>query len=206
MNSQRDDSSVTQWLDGLKAGDSEAIRSIVDRYLDRVARLVERRLPSNVRRVTDGEDVALSTLESVVRRAGEGQFGKLECRDDLWRLLVAVGLRKAARQCVRESAQKRGGGAICGEADAAGKRGGSLDYFASSQLTPDKLAEEHECADRILEFLNGLDPTLSHVAIAKCQGMSHERIADLLDVSTRTVERKLRRLEEKAIDWVERDE
>ncbi len=88
--------SVTRWLHGVKAGDSADIARLWDRYFQRLVRLAGAKLPGHCRRAFDEEDVALSAFQSFCDRAGRGQFPQLSGRDDLWRLLATLTVRKAA--------------------------------------------------------------------------------------------------------------
>ena len=90
-----DDDSVSRWLDGLKAGDDEAIQRLWDQYFQRLARLAGKKLPGHARRGFDEEDVALSAFKSFCARVGKGQFPQLSDQDDLWRLLAVITARKA---------------------------------------------------------------------------------------------------------------
>ena len=78
--------SVTQWLHGIKAGDSADIQRLWNRYFERLVRLAGAKLPGHCRRAFDEEDVAISAFQSFCDRAGQGQFPQLNGRDDLWRL------------------------------------------------------------------------------------------------------------------------
>ena len=87
--------SVTLWLAGIKAGDNSDIQRLWDRYFQQLVRLASSRLPRHARRVVDGEDIAISAFRSFCDRAGKGQFPDLADRDQLWRVLFAITVRKA---------------------------------------------------------------------------------------------------------------
>jgi DNA-directed RNA polymerase specialized sigma24 family protein len=199
------DESVTQWLDGVKSGDDEAIGKFVERYYDLIVRLVQQRLPPVARRGGDGEDVALSALDSFLVRARDGEFQQLQSRDDLWKILVTISKRKAAKHILRETAQKRGGGKVRGESvflqpDGSAKTG--LDQFYDDRQSSVEQAHWMDCAQHILVFLESLkDDALRDIALWKSHGMTDEQIARQLDCSTKTVERKRKRLREMADKW-----
>ena len=93
------------------------------RYFQRLVRLAGARLPAHCRRSFDEEDVALSAFQSFCERAGRGQFPQLDDRDDLWRLLATITVRKALDTMRHQTRQKRGGGCVLGEsALLAGRR------------------------------------------------------------------------------------
>src|SRR5258708_5465897 len=100
--------SVTRWLDRLKAGDPVAAQSLWERYFRRLVGLARKRLRNDRPRVADEEDVALSAFDNLCRGAKQGRFPRLDDRDDLWRVLVALTVRKASKVVRDEGRQKRG--------------------------------------------------------------------------------------------------
>jgi hypothetical protein len=91
------DDSVVAWVKGLKQGDASAVQEIWECYFRRLVLVACRILQATPTGAADEEDVALSAFRSFYRRAREGQFPRLEDRDDLWRLLVTITARKAVR-------------------------------------------------------------------------------------------------------------
>lgn len=185
--------SVTRLLPGVQAGDEQAIEELWKRYFHRLVALGRDRLGRRLRRFADGEDVALSAFASFCQRAREAGFPNVKDRDDLWKLLAVITLRKAFDLASSQLTQKRGAGLLVGEsalerAAAAGQPAG-LDAFLSREPTPEFLAETLEQCERLLAALS--HPTLRKVAIWKLEGYSNEEIALELACSTRTVERKL---------------
>jgi RNA polymerase sigma factor (sigma-70 family) len=186
------ENSVTMWIDGIKAGDGTDIQRLWDRYFERLVRLASSRLPAHSRRSFDEEDVALSAFESFCDRAFRGQYPQLSGRDDLWRLLGTITVRKAIDTMRRQNRQKRGGGGVLGESallateDAGGV---GLAEILSREPTPEQAAQ---FADDYYRFLARLEePTLRAVALRRLEGHSAREIAQALHVSTKTVERKL---------------
>jgi hypothetical protein len=105
-----DSGSVTQWLGALRGGDLQAAQPLWERYFARLVRLAQARLRARPwpRAVEDEEDAALSAFDSFCRAATQGRFPRLDDRDDLWRLLVALTERKLTDQVRRARRQKRG--------------------------------------------------------------------------------------------------
>jgi len=182
--------SVTYWLDGLKAGDNDPIQQLWDRYFQCLVRLAGTRLPDHARRAIDEEDVALSAFQSFCDRARKGQFPELANRDDLWRVLFAITVRKAIGAVRHQTRKKRGGGHVLGES-ALGhdEQAASLARFLSREPTPDDAAELADQLDTLFARLN--DETLRVIAFQKLQGLTSEGIARSLEISARTVDRKL---------------
>jgi DNA-directed RNA polymerase specialized sigma24 family protein len=184
--------SVTLWIDGIKAGDGSDIERLWDRYFERLVRLAAARLPAHSRRSFDEEDVALSAFQSFCDRAGRGQFPQLSDRDDLWRLLATITVRKALDTIRQQSRQKRGGGQVLGESAllvGAGTEGDGLAEVLSREPTPDEVAGFAEDYHRFLARLQ--EPPLRTIALRRLEGQTTREIARALDVSTKTVERKL---------------
>jgi RNA polymerase sigma factor (sigma-70 family) len=184
--------SVTIWIDGIKAGDGSDIERLWDRYFERLVRLAAARLPAHSRRSFDEEDVALSAFQSFCDRAGRGQFPQLSDRDDLWRLLATITVRKAIDTIRQQSRQKRGGGQVLGESAllvGAGTEGEGLAEVLSREPTPDEVAGFAENYHRFLARLQ--EPPLRTIALRRLEGQTTREIARALDVSTKTVERKL---------------
>jgi RNA polymerase sigma factor (sigma-70 family) len=186
------ENSVTIWIDGVKAGDGADISRLWDRYFERLVRLAGARLPAHCRRSFDEEDVALSAFQSFCERAGRGQFARLNDRDDLWRLLATITVRKALDTMRRQTRQKRGGGQVLGESALLGGGGDDGEGVAAilgREPTPEEVAR---FADDYARFLDRLtDPTLRAVALRRLEGQSTQEIARAMDVSTKTVDRKL---------------
>jgi len=199
-----DEEPITVWLGGLKDGDQLDVEKIVSRYYQQVVNLVRNRLPSAVRRFADEEDVAVSALNSFVARAQAGQFAKLENRDDLWKVLVTISLRKASKYIKRETAQKRGGRNVRGESAFAGAVGRGLDQVADEAASQDEDIDSKECAEKILEFLDSLDDkALRFIVLCKSEGLTDASIAEQLNCSTKTVQRKMQRLREEVRKWAQ---
>ena len=185
--------SVTRWVGDLRAGDlDEAARQLWGRYFDRLARLARPKLRDAPRGPADEEDVALSAFESFCAGAAAGEFPQLGGRDDLWRLLVTITARKAANQRLHEQRQRRGGGRVLREAALDGadaEAGQALEQVLGAEPTPEFAAlVAEECRVR----LDGLrDETLRQVALLRMEGYRNEEIAARLEISLRSVERKL---------------
>ena len=191
------DDSVSQWLDGLKAGEESDIQRLWDRYFHRLVQLAGARLPGHARRVFDEEDVALSAFHSFCDRAGQGQFPELTDRDDLWRLLATITSRKSISVLRHQNRAKRGGGQVLGESALMGgdnSPGDGIAGFLSREPTPEDAARFADDCARLFHQLD--DDTLMLIASRKLEGHDSAEIASDLGVSARTVDRKLRLIRE----------
>ncbi len=157
----RNGDSVTHWLDGIKAGRDDEIQQLWDRYFQRLVRLAGTRLPGHARRAIDEEDVALSAFQSFCDRARKGQFPELANRDDLWRVLFAITVRKAVGAVRHQTRKKRGGGQVLGESALGGDertQDAGLARFLSREPTPDDAAEFADQLDTLFEQAERRDP------------------------------------------------
>ncbi len=122
----------------------------------------------------------------------KGQFPELANRDELWRVLFSITVRKAIGAVRHETRKKRGGGHVLGESAMGHDQQtqvASLARFLSREPTPDDAAELADQLDTLFARLN--DETLRVIAIQKLHGLTSEEIARSLGISTRTVDRKL---------------
>jgi DNA-directed RNA polymerase specialized sigma24 family protein len=190
-----DSGSVTHWIGALRGGDLEAAQPLWERYFARLVRLAQARLRAKPgpRAPEDEEDAALSAFDSFCRAATQGRFPRLDDRDDLWRLLVALTERKVADQMRRARRLKRGGRRVRAEGDLAASGSndadGGLGGIAGPDPTPAVAAELAEEYRRLLEVLGDRD--LRRIAVWKLEGHTVDEIAAQLGCARRTVARRL---------------
>lgn len=184
--------SVTRWIGDLKDGQDAATQKIWERYFDRLVRVASRQLGAAPRRIADEEDVAVSVFDSLCKGAAAGRFDKLKDRDDLWRLLTAISGMKAVDQIRRQTAKKRGGDKLRGESIVAGVNNplGGFDQLVHGEPTPEFLAVMDEQQREMFRILP--DENQRSVARLRFEGYANEEIAEKLDISLRSVERKLK--------------
>jgi len=176
----------------LAAGDADAAQRLWQRYFAQLVELAARKLPPPVRRVVDGEDVALSAIDSFCKGVERGRFPRLNDRDDLWRLLVVITARKAADATQHARRQRRGGGRVRGDS-ALGlperDDGPGWEQVVGAEPTPEFSCQVREELDQRLAALG--DPVLKEIALSKLDGHTTDEIARRLNVVPRTIERKL---------------
>ena len=191
--------SVTGWIDALKLGDDAAAAALWKRYFDDLVRLARRRLRTISRAVTDEEDIAPSAFHSLCDGVTAGRFEQLGGRDDLWRLLVTITLRKAYGQIRHQRSQKRGGGRVWAEADLVSEdRSEVLATAQGPGAPPDVLALMAEEYRLLMARL--ADKTLTQVALMRMEGYTGDQIAERLGCNRRTVTRKLDLIRK---NWIE---
>jgi DNA-directed RNA polymerase specialized sigma24 family protein len=179
--------SITRLIGHLKNGNRETSQQLWEVYFGRLVRLAHGRLRGAARSGADAEDVVVSVFDSFFRRAEQGQFPQLEDRDDLWKLLFVLTVRKAINHIDHERRLSRGGGHIRSLNDLDGLDARELTCIEAS---PELAAQMTEECQNLLDQLG--DPTLRAVAIWKMEGYTNREIANKLDCVEKTVERKLR--------------
>src|SRR5262249_29554864 len=177
--------SVTTWISLLKAGNAEAASWLWAQYFTRLVELARDRLRGLPRRASDEEDVALSAFHSFWQALGEGRYARLDNRDDLWQLLVMHTARKAVDERRFQQRKKRGGATPGLQGEAADV---ALQTIIGQEPDPQFAALVVEEYQRLLA---ALDEDLRLVALRQMEGYTNEEIAAQLEVSLRTVERKL---------------
>ena len=115
-----DESDITRWLERVEQGDSEAEQVLWDHYFMKLVWIARQNLLGAVRRTVDEEDVALSAMNSFYRGGREGRFDQLKDRDELWKLLLTITIRKAGLARRTFGRQKRGGGQVRGRISVCG--------------------------------------------------------------------------------------
>jgi RNA polymerase sigma factor (sigma-70 family) len=199
--------SVTKLIDQLRSEDravrDDAARRVWERYVPALLELARHRLDHRLRHREDEEDLVQNVYASFCLRQERGGF-ELAGRDELWRLLVTITLRKArnaarrnrrqARDYRRERIAQEDGSADSSAEDWA------LELMDGSEPTPAEAAVLSEELERRLRALD--DPVLRRIAVRKLEGYTNKEIARELDNCTeRTIERKLERIRARWARW-----
>ena len=189
--------SVTSLIQDLRSDDPAvrdvAARLIWERYFRDLLTLARNNLDKRIRRRTDEEDVAQSMFKSFCLRQQRGEFD-LAGRDELWKLLVTITLRKARNAAKAQRRDKRdvareqtlSGG------DETGSAGWVLEQMEAADPSPAEAAVLNEALERRLQAL--ADPELREIALWRLEGYTNGEIAGRLDCTERSVERKLARI------------
>ena len=188
------DGSITKWIGDVKAGGDSAAQHLWERYFQRLVHLARARLRSARRAgaIEDEEDAALSAFDSFCRGAAAGRFPQLADRDDIWRLLVIITVRKVMGQVGRQAAAEGGGGRLVGASALIGgdaAENGALDLLAGHEPSPEVAAMVIEEYRRLREGLR--TEALRQVLDLRLEGYTREEIAKQLGCAERAVKRKL---------------
>lgn len=176
----------------MRRGHEPSFARIVTRFLPRLRRQARRRLPADIGRVVDPDEIALSALYSVWQSVQEdrGSTARMKDRHDLLRLLAKIIAQKVGRAWRFNTQQKRDIRRTVGDADVAVAPEDSppLHSVPGRERLPEQEAAFRETLAR---FLAGLQPKQRAVARLRLQGYEINEIARALDCSVRTVERRL---------------
>lgn len=180
-------------LDSVRDGDDQAIAKLWDDYYQQLVRIAAKRLPTNLRRTGDEEDIALSAFNSFIAGIRQDNFPDLSGRDNLWGLLITLTGRKVHAHLRHQTRQKRGGGTVRGESvflDHAGDlKAGGIGGVTGDSQPADIHAELAEACDELLSQLD--DEQLKQIAVMRMDGYLVDEIAERLELSKRAVERRL---------------
>lgn len=188
---------ITQLIARARQTDDAAAAAIWDAYFDNLTIYARRKLAAMPRRSVDEEDVVLSAMNSFFDGAKKGKFQPRD-RDELWKLLATITVRKATAQLRKHYAKKRGGGDVRGESVFM-RPGDASENFGIDQVLDDKQLPEMslKLAGTCEEMLEQLgDDSLRRIALMRLEGFSNDEIATELNVSLATVKRKLKRIRE----------
>ena len=178
-----DPGSLSRLLPALEKRDPAVLNEIARRFFPRLASLARRTLARLPRVPADGEDVAQSALASFCQLLERRCDLSLSDRDDLWKLLSTIAIRKALKKSRQQRTAKRGGGRVVTES-ALSQTEGALDQLISIESP----AEFDVCCSELLETLSVDDRT---AVLLRLRGYSTAEIAGELNTHQRTVQRQL---------------
>lgn len=172
------DDEVSLWLEELKSGDRDNASRLFDRYFSRLVGLAASRLRGRPELVGYEEDIALSAFKSLCLGAEKGRFPRLVNRDELWRLLAVITIRKA----LNIQRRKR----------LAQNNNEDIIEVLSRDPSPEEVVQ---MSDQIEMLLGQLDSDEHRrIALLKVEGRTNEEIAAQLGCVVRTIERKLHQI------------
>jgi RNA polymerase sigma factor (sigma-70 family) len=198
--------SVTRCIQQLKAGDLDAFEKIWQHYFEElleVARGVMRQRKKWS--IVDEDDIVQNALLSVCRGFPKNKsYENVNSRESLWPILVAITKFKVADNFRRENAAKRGAGRVVSEANLERKDDNST-RVGLAQLVADEAPRPQDIAEMSeqLTILMGLLPRddLKQIARLHLEGWKNHQIAEELEISTRSVERKLALVRDAWLEW-----
>ncbi len=186
---------VTLWIQQFADDPDSNTNRIWQNYYQKLIHVARRKLRDMPRRHLDEEDVATDAMNSLFKGIQSGRFPDLNDRQGLWKILLTITARKAAKAIRSNMAEKRGGGQIRGESVFAKTDDSSamgLGNILGPEPTPEFAEDIAKSCEDMLLVLD--DDVLKSIALMKLEGYSNDEIATRLDVAVRTVERKLSRI------------
>lgn len=162
------------------------------RFYEKLRHLVKSRLHNSSRTVSDEEDLTLDSLAELFQGLLKGQYPSLDSRESLWKLLVTVSSRNVMDEVAKARRLKRGGGKVLNESALNSNdepHQGILDQTPGKTPPPDV---KMMIAERCTEMLESLgDDELQAIALLKTGGSNNKEVAATLNISLRSVERRL---------------
>ena len=194
------DGSITHWLGDLRGGDLAAAQPLWERDFGKLVVLARSKLQRQrqPRVEADEEDAAPWRIQQLCVGVAEGKFPQLADREDLWRILMTITVRKAYAQVQRQKRLKSGRRASCrgGRASKGEERVArstlfrpGLELVAGDEPSPEFAAMVAEEYRRLLDALE--DDGLRQVAVSRMEGYTCDEIAVQLGCARRTVARRL---------------
>ena len=182
--------SVTQWISELRDESPEAADRIWRHFVNRLLAVARRKIPSANRVGYDEEDAAQSAFHSLCAGLMQGRFEDVLDRNSLWSLLLVITSRKIAVRRRYDSRQRRDAARSVQESVfSAGGADLGLDGMPSREPSPEFAFEFAETCD---ELFAGLDADkLRQVGLLKMDGYSDSEVAEKLNCSRRTIQRRL---------------
>jgi RNA polymerase sigma-70 factor (ECF subfamily) len=179
-----------QLIKRLEAGDPEAAAVVHDRYVRRLIGLARRQLDPRFQARVDQSDIAQSVFRTFFRRQAERPFD-LGSEDALWALLAEITMRKCGRWNEHFHARKR---SVEREVATSTDLDGPAGPTAGGEPSPEDAAM---LRDTVEQLLAGLDPRSQRVCELRLQGYEIREIAEQLDCTQVTVQRKLKLIKER---------
>lgn len=184
---------VSLWIEELRQADQIAARQIWQHFAARLHQMAGHQLRARTKRVYDEDDALQSMFESVCRGLAEGRFPDLRDRDSLWQLMLVITGHKIANRHRYDRQQRRDERRTLTDSifsdipfEESRQASGGL---ISREPTPEFVAEFQETSERLFATLN--DPELKEIAILRVEGYGDSEIAERLNCSRRTVQRRL---------------
>ncbi len=186
--------SVTRLIIDLRSDEAAvrelAARLVCGRYFQELLALARSHLSARIRGREDEEDVLQSMYKSFCLRQRRGDFD-LSNRDQLWKLLVQITLRKASNTANRHLQARRDV-----RRDVNGAAVPAVDFDEPTALlnqldiddpTPAEAALLNEALEHRFQALR--EPELRMIAQKKLEGYTNQEIAQELKCTVRKLER-----------------
>jgi DNA-directed RNA polymerase specialized sigma24 family protein len=192
------DFSVTTLIRRIKENDGSAANQLCRQFFDRLACFADGKL-AGIRHHVEGGDIAVSCLDLLCRKLGEGRYPDLSQSSELWSLLVRMAEQKALDRRKLVLAKKRGGGEVRGDSVFIASGRGISEHVADiGQPTAEDVVDLQDAFQALMKRLPSEE--LRQTVLARLAGESTESIAARLGASKRSVQLRLKSIAE---EWEE---
>ncbi len=196
------DDPITVWMDQLRNADDLAANKLWSHFVCRLHELAREKLRPKTRRVYDEEDAAQSALHSVFAGLLEGRFPDLRDRNSLWSLMLVITSRKISNRHRYDQQQRRDVRRTLTKSMLKNTSDSSIagDDLVANEPTPEFAEEFTEVCGQLYDCLE--DASLKEIALMRIEGYLDGEIADRLNCSRRTVQRRLEIIRRQWKEWV----
>ena len=182
-------------IDGLRAGDSRIEYEFWERYGSALERLAEQYLSPQLRARFGPEDVVQSACRTFLRRVRGGEF-QLDDSSALWRMLAAITVNKVRERARYHRRQRR-------SIDQEIRFSASRDDSWAGRLDPadphGSPADAAAFTEQLEQLLATLDEEERPIVILKLEDLTNDEVALRLNLSERTVRRKLKHIQARLV-------
>lgn len=184
--------SISQWLQGLQAGDAAVMQQLWDAFYTRLIAAANLQIRSAATHLVEGEDVVASVFESVWKGGQAGRFHSVASVDQMFWLLLAMTRRKCIDHLRRTTAARRGG-----ELHHVSLDSPPADQFRAIVSTEPDPRYVSELNDQLQCFFQKFpDPILQQITVLRIEGHDIAAIAAQLQLAESTIRRKLKLIQQ----------
>lgn len=174
-----DDKSLLQRY---RRGDDDAATELYMRYAHRLQALAHAQTSTDLKQRVDNEDLVQSIFRTFFRRVARGQYDIPE-GEELWKLLLVIGLNKIRSTAIHHRAHKRDiGRTTSGTAALEAPQTQNIQFDETGLITLELTIDD---------LLSQLPPQYREIVNYRIAGYDVSEIATLTKRSKRTVERIL---------------
>ncbi len=201
-DSSNSDGSISRNIQDARLGRVIALEQLTEKYWDRLVSFAKSKMSPHLKQIEDEDDIANKVLTEFLDGIVKGKYKGLSNRNQLWRMLAKMTVRRVIDHFDRFTAQKRGGGNV--------KHSGNLENDVPSsvrviqeislkEIDPQLCAALKESYEKLFESLN--DPKDRKIVTWHLAGLSDNQIAWRLFVtSTKTVRSRLAKIFQRLSD------
>ncbi len=191
--SPSDDQSLLQRY---RRGDDDAATELYMRYAHRLQALAQAQTSTDLKQRVDNEDLVQSIFRTFFRRVARGQYD-VPNSEELWKLLLVIGLNKIRSTAIHHRAHKRDiGRTTSGSAALEAQQGQPNQADETGLITLEMTIEE---------LLSQLPPQYREIVNYRISGYDVSEISVMTKRSKRTVERILQAFRKQLGDLLKDD-